>query len=64
MRAHENHRGVDSLSPYDEMVQPHAAGYTFDWRLIVSQMYQESRFDPKASSFAGAGAAPGAAANS
>ena len=26
----------------------------FDWRLIVSQMYQESKFNPKAKSYAGA----------
>lgn len=54
MQAFEDHRDVDSLSPYDDMVQPHATAYTFDWRLIVSQMYQESRFNPRANSFAGA----------
>lgn len=43
-----------SLSPYDEIVKRYAGRYGFDWRLIVSQMYQESRFDPRARSFAGA----------
>lgn len=47
--------GNDSgLSPYDELVRRYAKRYGFDWRLIVSQMYQESRFDPQAESFAGA----------
>ncbi|WP_164503410.1 transporter substrate-binding domain-containing protein [Pleionea sediminis] len=43
-----------SLSPYDTIVKQHADPYDFDWRLIVSQMYQESRFNPKAQSHAGA----------
>ncbi len=45
---------TDRLSPYDELVRRHAADYDFDWRLIVAQMYQESRFDPAARSSAGA----------
>ncbi len=43
-----------TLSPYDELVKKHADNFGFDWRLIVSQMYQESRFDPKAKSWVGA----------
>lgn len=46
----ENYR----LSPYDEIVHKYAEDYSFDWRLIVAQMYQESRFDPNAVSDAGA----------
>jgi membrane-bound lytic murein transglycosylase F len=42
------------LSPYDHKVQPIASEHKIDWRLITSQMYQESRFDPNAKSFAGA----------
>jgi membrane-bound lytic murein transglycosylase F len=42
------------LSPYDEIVKHHAQRHNFDWRLIVAMMYQESRFDPQARSFAGA----------
>ncbi|HAG93556.1 MAG: lytic transglycosylase F [Pseudomonadales bacterium] len=42
------------LSPYDDLVKEHAQKYNFDWRLLVSQMYQESRFDPQAESWAGA----------
>lgn len=44
----------ENLSPYDELVQPLAQSHQFDWRLVISQMYQESRFDPSAKSFAGA----------
>ncbi|MCJ8318553.1 MAG: transporter substrate-binding domain-containing protein [Colwellia sp.] len=42
------------LSPYDEIVKSNVTEYNFDWRLIVSQMYQESRFDPLASNPTGA----------
>ena len=42
------------LSPYDAIVKKYAEKYGFDWRLLVSQMFQESRFDPQAKSWAGA----------
>jgi len=42
------------LSPYDDYVKEYAAQYNFDWRLVIAQMYQESRFNPKAKSWAGA----------
>jgi len=45
---------ADKLSPYDELVRELAKRYGYDWRLIVAQMYQESRFDPQARSWAGA----------
>ena len=42
------------LSPYDRYVKEFAEQYNFDWRLVTAQMYQESRFNPKAKSWAGA----------
>ncbi|OUS32494.1 hypothetical protein A9Q99_00005 [Gammaproteobacteria bacterium 45_16_T64] len=42
------------LSPYDELVKETATKYAMDWRLVISQMYQESKFNPNAKSFAGA----------
>jgi len=52
VRFRAKHRG--ELSPYDAIVKKHASDYRFDWRMIVAQMFQESRFDPQARSFAGA----------
>jgi len=46
--------GADRLSPYDEIVKRHADEYGFDWRMVVAQMYEESRFNRTAESFAGA----------
>jgi membrane-bound lytic murein transglycosylase F len=42
------------ISPYDDIVKKHADEYGFDWRLILAQMYYESRFDPDRKSWVGA----------
>ena len=42
------------LSPYDEMFREHSRIPRWDWRLIAAQSYQESRFNPRARSWAGA----------
>lgn len=42
------------ISPYDSWVREYAGRYGFDWILIAAQMFQESRFDPQAVSWAGA----------
>jgi peptidoglycan lytic transglycosylase F len=43
-----------NLSPYDELIKKNAVRVDWDWRLLASMVYQESRFDPKVSSWAGA----------
>lgn len=42
------------LSPYDDLFRRHAAELGWDWRLLASQAFQESRFEPRARSWAGA----------
>lgn len=42
------------ISPYDETVRKYAEREGFDWRVIVAQMFKESRFDPEAQSWMGA----------
>ena len=43
-----------SISLYDDILQAAADSIGWDWLLLASQVYQESRFDPKAKSWAGA----------
>lgn len=50
--ADTGHTGT--LSPFDAMFREHAAKASIDWRLLAAQCFQESRFDPKARSWAGA----------
>ena len=42
------------LCPYDDLLKRVAPEIGWDWRLLASQMYQESRFKPDAKSWAGA----------
>ena len=46
--------GGSKLSPYDEQIKEGADVLGWDWRLLASVMYQESNFDPKVQSWAGA----------
>lgn len=43
-----------TLSDYDELFRQNARRIGWDWRLLASQAYQESRFKPDARSWAGA----------
>jgi membrane-bound lytic murein transglycosylase F len=43
-----------TLSPFDTLLHRYAPSLGWDWRLLGSQMYQESRFKPTARSWAGA----------
>ncbi|SDJ58956.1 membrane-bound lytic murein transglycosylase F [Microbulbifer yueqingensis] len=44
----------EDLSPYDKLVKKNSLERDFDWRLITAQMWQESNFNPKATSPVGA----------
>lgn len=44
----------EEISPYDALIQTHAEKISWDWRLVASLIYQESRFDPNNSSWANA----------
>jgi len=43
-----------NISKWDSTIQVQSDRIGWDWRLLASQIYQESRFDPKAKSWAGA----------
>jgi membrane-bound lytic murein transglycosylase F len=47
-------RETGRLSPYDDIFREGARIPVWDWRLVAAQAYQESRFDPRARSWAGA----------
>jgi membrane-bound lytic murein transglycosylase F len=42
------------ISHYDKLFMQYSQTIRWDWRLMAAQCYQESTFDPKAVSFAGA----------
>ena len=46
--------GGGSLSPYDELIKENALKLQWDWRLLAAMVYQESKFDPNTTSWAGA----------
>jgi len=44
----------NQISQYDQLIKEYAKNLGWDWRLLASLVYQESRFDPGAESWAGA----------
>ena len=44
----------NQISEYDDLIKKYADELGWDWRLLASQVYQESKFDPEAESWAGA----------
>ncbi|HEY4221756.1 MAG TPA: transporter substrate-binding domain-containing protein, partial [Myxococcota bacterium] len=52
--AHVDVRVTGKLSPYDELIKKQSRTYGLDWRLMASQAYEESGFDPAAQSWCGA----------
>ncbi|MDX8337713.1 transporter substrate-binding domain-containing protein [Draconibacterium sp. IB214405] len=42
------------ISEYDDLLQVHADTLGWDWRLLASMVYQESKFNPVSESWAGA----------
>ena len=46
--------GSGKISPFDEVIKKESERIGWDWRLMASVIYQESRFNPDAVSWAGA----------
>ncbi len=46
--------GNGRISPYDKLIKQGSDSLGWDWRLLASMIYQESHFDPGATSWAGA----------
>ncbi|EOZ92277.1 extracellular solute-binding protein, family 3 [Indibacter alkaliphilus LW1] len=46
--------GGNNISPFDGLIQKGAESLGWDWRLLASLVYKESRFDTTATSYAGA----------
>lgn len=44
----------NQISPYDEHIRKVSTSLGWDWRLLAALIYQESRFNPNAKSWAGA----------
>lgn len=46
--------GGGKISPYDDLIKKFSQDIHWDWRLLASLIYQESKFDPDAESWSGA----------
>jgi membrane-bound lytic murein transglycosylase F len=54
MQSDYNSVAGENLSRYDDLIKESASAIGWDWRLIASVTYQESGFNPKVESWAGA----------
>jgi membrane-bound lytic murein transglycosylase F len=54
MQSDYSSMGGNMLSPFDSLIRQGADTLGWDWRLLASLIYQESRFLPKGESWAGA----------
>ena len=54
MKSDYSSMGGNMLSPFDSLIRQGADTLGWDWRLLASLIYQESRFLPKGESWAGA----------
>lgn len=54
MKSDYSSMGGNKLSPFDSLIRKGADTLGWDWRLLASLIYQESRFLPKGESWAGA----------
>jgi membrane-bound lytic murein transglycosylase F len=54
MKSDYSSMGGNRLSPFDSLIRQGADSLGWDWRLLASVIYQESRFLPKGESWAGA----------
>ncbi|HEU5145784.1 MAG TPA: transporter substrate-binding domain-containing protein, partial [Chryseosolibacter sp.] len=54
MKSEYSSMGGNMLSPFDSLIRQGADTLGWDWRLLASLIYQESRFLPKNESWAGA----------
>jgi membrane-bound lytic murein transglycosylase F len=44
----------NNISKYDDLIKEYLPDLKWDWRIVASQIYQESQFNPNAKSWAGA----------
>jgi len=49
-----NSNNGDKISPYDQFIKTFSKDIHWDWRLLASLIYQESKFNPQAESWSGA----------
>lgn len=54
MKSDYSSMGGNMLSPFDSLIRQGASTLGWDWRLLASLIYQESRFLPRGESWAGA----------